>query len=225
MRRFVLLLGLVACFAGLNAQDKEKTKIHRIAPGISLGTVPVPSNPNSIQPSLEVFITKRISVLNEIGLQLEKNEDYDSTARNKRYFKFKAEARFYLGPTDVRGMPYVGLQYTTARRSFDIDRAGRFYEKGNEDSMYTFSRASVNSPVQTLSVQIGANVRCYERLYVDISGGIGYRYVNTSYPRAENLQKVPDIGFLNIKPLSSYKYLGKITRTQLNFNVRVSYRF
>lgn len=224
MKRTILLFIIFACSRQLTAQEKEKEEIHRFAPGISMGTVPVPGNPNSIQPSLEIFITKRISVLNEVGLQLEKDSDYDSTARNKRYFKYKAEARFYLGPLDVRGTPYVGLQFTTARRSFDIDRAGRFYEKGVEDSMYTYTKASVNSPVKTLSVQLGANIRCYDRFYIDVSGGVGYRFINTSYPRTENLAKVPQYEFLNIKPLSSYKYLGHITRTQLNFNVRLSYR-
>lgn len=207
------------------AQDKKPEPVKRWAASISPGTVPIPPNSISLQPGIEFFITRRLSVLNEAALQIDKKDNIDSSALNKRYFKYKAEARFYFDYGESAVIPFLALQFTTARRSFDAGKAGHYYETFQDDSVYSYTKASINSPVQTITIQGGAAVRIAEGLYTDFSFGYGFRFTNTEYSSAENLQKVRNANFFNIKPISSYRYAGKLTRSQFNFGVRISYRF
>jgi hypothetical protein len=212
------------CFS-CYAQPENKPEVKRWAVSLSPGTVPLPGNPFSLQPGVEFFFTPKISLLNEVSLQTEKNNDFDSAALNKRYFKYKAEARYYLSANTNRVIPYFGLQFTTASRKFDIGKADRYYDTFQDDSVYTFTSASVNSPVQTLTGQFGLSARVIDNFYFETSFGYGVRFINTTYSAVENPAKIRNVGLFNIKPISSYRYEGKLTRTQLNLGFRVSYRF
>jgi hypothetical protein len=178
-----------------------------------------------VQPGVEFYFTPRFSLLSEIGLQTNKKDNADSTALNKKYFKYKAEARYYISDGDDRVNPYFGLQFTTASRRFDWAKEGRYYETFQDDSVYSFTKASINSPVKTATLQFGLSGRVVDAFYFELSFGYGIRFVNTTYPALENLEKIRNTGFFNIKPVSSYRYIGSLTRSQINLGVRISYRF
>ncbi len=215
---------MFACFfTPLLLYTQKETK-EKWAVSVSPGIVPLPGKPLSLQPGVEFYFGPRFSLLNEISLQTEKNKDLDSTALNKKYFKYKAEIRFYVTRGEDAIKPYFGLQFTTAKRKFDVDRADRYYETFQDDSVYTYDKASINSPVQTGTLQLGLTSRVFKNFYFDIAIGYGVRLVHTEYTSLVNLQKIRNVGFFNIKPVSSYRYAGKLTRSQFNFGFRVLYR-
>jgi hypothetical protein len=173
---------------------------------------------------LEFYFIPKFSLLNEISFQTGKHNHSDSSALNKKFFKYKAELRFYLYE-GIRGTPYFALQFITARRSFDIGKKGKYYERNLNDSLFAFDKASVNSPYQALSIQFGATRRMAENFYFESSIGYGMRFVNTEYASIVNLKKVSDKALLRIRPLSTYRYIGRIARSQFNFGFRIFYCF
>jgi|CXWL01.1.fsa_nt_gi hypothetical protein len=217
------ILSLISISAA--AQEKNEAAIKRCLVSFSVGGVPIPGNPTSLLPGVEFYITPRVSVFNEVALQTQKNKDFDSTALNKKYFKYKAEARFYLFDKAKRVMPYLALQYTTAKRNFNVNKSWTYYDTFQDDSIYSYSRASINSPIQTITGQFGLAIRVYDNFYIDFSMGLGARHINTSYSLVENLQKIRNRQLFNINLNSSYRFNGSITRAQLNMGFRVSYRF
>jgi hypothetical protein len=226
LKHFILVLS----FAGLSfwghAQDKKQEPLKPLVISFSPGIVPLPGNPLAINPGIEFFFTHRISLLNEIALQTGKNNNHDSTALNKRYFKYKAEARYYFFAQDKDIITtFLGVQFSHANRKFDIGKASEYYDRSQHDSIYAFTRASVSSPVNTLTLQIGGTARIANNFYFELSMGCGLRFINTTYSSLVNPKTIEDQGFINIRPLSSYRYTGKDTRWQLNLGVRVSYRF
>ncbi|MGH2563789.1 MAG: hypothetical protein ACRDE5_04715, partial [Ginsengibacter sp.] len=187
--------------------------------------VPLPGIPLSLQPGVEFFLFRRFSLLNEISLQTNKNKDLDSTALNKKYFKYKIELRYYLLPRKKVTTPYFAAQYSTASRKFDVDKKDEYYDTSQDDSVYTYSKAKINSPVQTVTLQFGLAIKASRHFYFDASIGFGIRLINTTYSSVENLQKIRNVRFINIKPIQSYRYQGYVTRLQLNSGFRISYRF
>lgn len=137
IKRILVPMLIVCCFSFTNAQSPHKTSFKRFAISFSPGSVPFPGDPLSLQPGVEFFFTPRISLLNEIGLQTERNKDFDSTALNKRFFKYKAEARYYLSDGVRRVNTYFGLQFTAAKRKFDVGKTDRYYDTFQDDSVYS----------------------------------------------------------------------------------------
>ncbi len=223
-----ILLSFFAIFLLTNfaeAQENKQQGPRRFLVSASLGNVPLPGAPMSLLPGAEVYITERLSFYNEIALQLGKNDDFDSTAINKKYFRYKAELRYYLAADKRNFKPYVGAQFTSSRRSFDVDKTDRYYDTFQQDSAYSYSSASISSPVKTFTVQFGLAIKTYKNFYIDVAMGAGTRLINTTYTNVVNLQKINNTGFFNINPVSTYRYNGKLNRTQLNLAFRISYRF
>lgn len=191
---------------------------------ISAGNVPLPGTNTSLLPGAEVYILPRVSLYGEIAL-LTGKRSLDSTAVNKKYFRYKAEIRYYLSKKEPVVKPFIGIQYTNATRSFNVNKTDIYYEQNQIDSIYKYDRAHVISPVKTLTLQVGTAIRIWRRVYGDVAVGYGFRFINTAYTDLVNLRKERRSGFLLIKPVSSYRYIGNMTRSQLNLNFRLSYRF
>jgi len=205
-------------------QKKNGKPEYRWSASFSLGIVPVPQNPLSLQPGIEYYFTPHVSFFNEISIQTGKHNNADSTALNKKYFKYKAELRYYLAE-GIRTRPFFALQFITAKRSFDRAKAGKFYETEEKDSVFSFNKASIRSPYQALSINFGVTKSLAEKFYLECSFGYGFRFVNTRYSNIENLQKQKETGWFNVRPFSSYKYNGRRTSSQVNFNMRIFYCF
>lgn len=209
----------------LHAQKDTAMSLKRWNAGLSLEIVPIPPSAISLQPNIEFFISPKLSLLNEISLQLAKNDHADSAAFNKKFFKCKTETRYYFRRLK-NGALYAALQFAMAKRQFIVGRSSYYYETGSRDSIYTFDRAKVNSPYSTITAQFGGVFKLYDELYIDISLGSGYRMIKTSYSETVNLKKESeDAWWILIRPMGSYRYAGSLTRPQLNFWTRLNYRF
>ena len=215
-----IIIYLLLSSALLFAQKEAKK---HFAISFSPGIVPLPGGPLGLQPGVEFYFSPKFSLLNEISLQTGKNKDLDSTAINKRYFKYKAEIRFYFAKTKNAVKPYLGLQFSTAKRKFDVNKSDRYYEPSQDDSVYTYNKASINSPVETGTLQLGLSSKVFKDFYFNVEMGYGFRFINTEYSSVVNIQKIK-VGFLNIRPISSYRYIGKLTRSQFNLGVSFLYR-
>ncbi len=224
-KQFLLYFGFASLSFG---QDKIKENnqdgIKRFLISISVGNVPLPGTNTSILPGAEVFVNRRISLFGEVAF-FTGNRNLDSTAVNKKYLRLKAELRYYLSKKETGVEPYLGLQYTSADRSFDVQKTDFYYEQNKEDSIFKYDRAKVMSPVKTLTLQVGTAIRIWRRVYGDMAVGYGYRFINTGYHELVNLRKERRVGFLYLKPISSYRYIGNMTRSQFNLNFRLSYLF
>lgn len=224
MRRKLFLGVVFLASSAFGAAQSDSSQVYKKwTLSISLGNTPIPPMSLSIQPGIEYFFTPRVSLFTEISLQTGKNRIADSAALNKRFLKYKAEIRYLLVKELKPVTPYFAFQLATARRNFEIGKPGLYYEK-KEDSVYRFDKVMVKSPYTTVTAQIGSNIRLYKELFMDISIGAGLRLVNTSYFSAINLQKdrEPD-GLFYIKPLSSYRYNGRVAKPQLNLWMRLFY--
>ncbi|HLF47578.1 MAG TPA: hypothetical protein VI548_14200 [Chitinophagaceae bacterium] len=226
MTRLFFLSVLVVCFysIGNSQQEKETAKKHW-AISFSPGIVPLPGDPLGLQPGAEFFFNPKISLLNEISLQTGKNKNLYSTALNKEYFKYKTEIRYYITKKEKVNKVYFGIQFTTAKRKFDVGKPDRYYETFQDDSIYTYNSASINSPVKTGTLQFGVTAKVFNDFYIDLGMGYGVRVINTEYTSLVNLKKISNVGIFHIRPISSYYYNGKLTRSQLNFGFRIYYRF
>ncbi|HKB43887.1 MAG TPA: hypothetical protein VKC90_05850 [Chitinophagaceae bacterium] len=216
----LLIIYLLLSTALLFAQKETKKYL---ATSFSPGIVPVPGRPLSLRPGIEIYFSPKLSLFNEISLQTGKNKDFDSTAINKKYFRYKAEIRFYWAKVKNAIKPYLGLQFTGAKRKFDVNKSDRYYETFQDDSIYTYNKASINSPVKTGTLQLGLSSRVFKDFYLDTEIGFGFKFINTDYSSLVNLQKIK-AGFLNIKPISSYRYIGKLTRLQFNLGFCILYK-
>lgn len=222
---FYFLFGFASVsFGQERISDKNPDGMKRFLISISAGNVPLPGTNTSILPGAEVYILPRVSLYGEIAL-LTGKKSLDSTAVDKKYFRYKAEIRYYLSKKEPVVKPYIGIQYTNATRSFNVNKADIYYEQNQTDSVYKYDRAYIISPVKTLTVQLGTAIRIWKGIYGEIAGGYGFRFINTEYTELVNLRKERRVGFLFIKPISSYRYIGSMTRSQLNLNFRLSYRF
>lgn len=225
MKKVLFFLLFVHCLVNLHAQKKGINDFKKWSAGLSPGIVPIPPNSLSLQPSIEFFITPQVSLLNEISLQLDKNNHADSFAMNKKYFKYKAEFRYYFN-ANKKVTPYSAIQFALANRRFTIAKQGHYYENSFNDTACYFDKSEVVSPFTILAGQFGITVRIIESLYFDIYTGAGVRFVNTEYRETENLKKNKrPYSLLYTKPVSSYYYTGKRTSLQLNLGGRISYRF
>ncbi len=225
MRYLLTITGLLLFLPFLQAQEKETPGFKRFLASISVGTAPLPDRQATFLPGAEVYITPRFSVYNEVALQTSKS-NFDSSAQNKKYFRYKGELRYYLSADDKKVKPYFAAQYTTASRSFDVLNGDRYYnEAEGDDSAYYYSTASINSPVQTMTVQFGLALNVFDDFWLDLAAGGGTRITNTTYTNVTGLYKTSEFLTLNKELASTYRYIGRHTRSQLNLNFRISYRF
>lgn len=222
---FYFLFGFASVgFGQERTSDKNPDGMKRFLISVSAGNVPLPGTNTSILPGAEVYILTRVSLYGEIAL-LTGKKSLDSTAVDKKYFRYKAEIRYYLSKNEPVVKPFIGMQYTNATRSFNVNKTDIYYEQNQIDSIFIYDRAHVNSPVQTFTFQAGTAIRIRKNIYGDIAAGCGFRVINTDYSELVNWRKERRVGFLFIKPISSYRYTGSMTRSQFNLNFRISYRF
>lgn len=225
MKKILFHLFFSLTITTLYGQKDSVSSIKRWNAGLSLGIVPIPPSAISIQPNIEFFISPKFSLLNEISLQLEKNDHADSAALNKKFFKYKAEFRYYFRRLKKGGL-YAALQFATAKREFISGKPSYYYDAAYRDSIYSYDKAKVNSPFTTITAQFGGAFKLYGELHIDISLGSGYRIINTSYSETINLRKESeDFRWILLRPMGSYRYAGMLTRPQLNFWTRLYYRF
>jgi hypothetical protein len=210
---------------GVKKISKKENDLLRWSAGIALGITPLPDNQLSLLPGVEFFINDKFSVYHEIAVHVNKNQHADSGVLNKKYFRYKAELRYYFSASSLWSHPYFGIQFTTATRKFDIAKGGNYFERKENDSAWAFSSASVSSPFSTASVQVGLVKNLAEELFLESSLGYGFKIINTEYSSVSNLRKENYRGLFAIKPAAAYRYPGRTIQSQFTFFMRLSYHF
>jgi len=217
---FVLLF----YYSSLAAQSKKKQE--GWAATFSGALIPISQPGLGIQPGVEYRFNDRLSLLAEIAIPANRKNSKDSSELNKRYIRFKSEMRYSLLSKSKKSHQYAGLQFSGASRRF-INQNGFYFDDRSTDSGYYYSKASIHSPVATVSFQFGSVISfSKEKFALDLFAGVGARFINTTIsdienPVRSNIRK-PDSG---PSFTASYSYAGNITMFHLTGGVRLMWHF
>lgn len=228
MRHPLLVLGI---FMVMHASAQQAPTPTAKNPGplsltITGALLPLPEFNAGIQPGIRFHFNERYSLLSEVCFRVGNSANKDSEAVNKKYIRIQEELRIQL-PGTSRHKKYVGVRLAAANRRFD-DINGGFYalDKRKAQQGVFYDRASINSPVFSLSAQGGMVFAFSKQLGLDVFAGIGARYIKTRYtdvvnPRPGNRPPDPDGSAV----YASYSFDGTMIGLQLNAGLRLCWRF
>ncbi len=220
MRKLVFIFFLLFS-ASLQAQKSKEQEGFAVT--LSGALIPISQPGLGIQPGVEYRFNDRFSLLAEIAIPLNKKNSKDSSELNKRYLRYKTEIRYSLLSKSKKNHLYTGFQVSSSRRQF-IYQNGFIYDKQGADSVTYFSKASINSPVTTASVQFGSIIT-KGRFAVDVFAGIGARFIHTTISDVE----VPVRGVIlradGLRLTASYSYAGNAIMFHLNAGIRFMWHF
>ena len=186
--------------------------------------IPISQPGLAIQPGIEYRFNDRLSLLAEITIPVNGKNSKDSSELNKQYLRVKTEMRYGFFTKRKAAHQYAGLQVSRASRQF-INQNGFYYDNPSADSVYYYDKASINSPVTTVSLQFGSIIT-KGRFAVDVFMGIGARFINTNISDIVNpVRGVITRGTDGPNFTASYSYAGNITMFQLNAGVRLMWHF
>jgi hypothetical protein len=204
----------------LNAQKDSKDPKWGIS--FTLAYIPVTSNGQlGIQPGVAYHPNKHFSLLTEATFQTGKNSDADPSFTDKRYLRIKPEIRYFLSNTK-EFKDYIGLQASYTARGF-ISNYGYYYDDLPGDSVISYDRARINSPIITTSIQLGSLVSIGKSFMLEGFTGVGIRFVNTEYTEVINPQTSKHERLWGLIP--SFYYPGKRIMFHANFGLRILYFF
>lgn len=134
----------------------------------------------ALQPCTEIEFTNRVSLVAGYSFKFIDVDKSEKSITNEKYGRFLVEGRYRFTKRADRAAFYTSLQMTRSKRKF-TQEDGYFLYEYDDDSTTYFTRADVNSPVTTLSLQLGFNSRGVKRFFVDFFGGMGIRFTNTRF--------------------------------------------
>jgi hypothetical protein len=220
MRKLILIFFLLL---SLSLQAQKNSSQKGWAATLAGALIPISQPGLGIQPGVEYRFNDRFSLLAEIAIPLNKKDSKDSSELNKQYLRFKSEIRYSLLSKSKKNHLYAGFQVSTSSRRF-IYQNGFIYDKQGADSVTYFSKASINSPVTTVSLQFGSIIT-KGRFAVDVFAGIGARFIHTTISNVE----IPVRGVIlradGLRLTASYSYAGNATMIHLNGGVRFMWHF
>lgn len=223
MRKLLFILFILFSSSLLFAQQVELKR--KWAVSLTGAFVPLPYLNFGLQPGIEYRFSERVSLLTDFTFRIGNKNSNDSDFLNKKYFRVKPELRYWIPGKTNRREYYLALQGSYSFRKFD-DNGSFFYDGLGGDSVYYFERASVNSPVTTISLQVGSDTWHKKRVSVDFFMGFGIRFVNTQYSDVVNPQSLPRIrakewyGYTN-----GLQQAGHSSFFHFNTGIRISYHF
>lgn len=209
-------------YTSLAAQSEKKKG--GWATTLTAAFIPISQPGLGIQPGLEYRFNDRYSLLAEITIPVNKKNSRDLSELNKKYFRLKSEIRYSLLSKSKKNHMYTGLQVSGSSRKF-INQNSFYYDSRKTDSGFYYSKASINSPVTSVSVQVGS-IFSKGRFALDLFTGIGARFIKTTITDIENPTRSairhPDSG---PSFTASYSYSGNITLFHLNIGIRLMWHF
>lgn len=225
MTRKTIILFLAILFV-FHVQGQRNAPDPRWTAGLTFGILPLPGSGLSIQPSVEYYFTSRWSFMTDISLQTEKNNNADSMAFDKKYFRVRPELRYIVSDPEKIAKFYVGLQGGFASRSFTTLKNGYYYDTPDSDSAWIFDKGHINSPINTFSFQMGLLISNKSRICMDMFFGAGARFINTSFSDLENLRHdIRRPGLFSFGVKRAYNQMGKLTRSHYVAGIRLIWRF
>ena len=183
----------------------------------------------AIQPGIEYRIGKKLGILTEVAIATSKMRN-DASYSNDRYFRIKSELRYIFSQRKPeKENYYYGLQVSYSYRKWNDLNGGSYFKKEDRyDSCYTYTSATVSSPIITSSLQLGYCVFLGKHCAIDLSGGMGIRGIITEYSNIENKSKDPyyrPICKIIPSPDPAWWVNGVTWRFHGNLGFRFQYRF
>jgi hypothetical protein len=214
-------LSLLFLYSSLTAQsDKKKGGW---AGTLTAALIPISQPGLGIQPGVEYRFNNRLSLLAEICIPVNGKNSKDSSELNKKYMRVKSEIRYCLLGKSKKSHLYTGFQVSSSRRRF-INQNGFIYDKQGADSVTYYNKASINSPVTTVSLQLGSIIT-KGKFAFDVFAGIGARFIHTTISDVE----IPARGVIlrpdGLRLTASYSYAGNATMFHFNGGVRLMWHF
>ena len=106
---------------------------------------------------------------------------------------------------------------------------GSYYEGSfQSDSVVNFTSARINSQTITTTLQLGVNTEIVDQFYIDLSLGLGNKWVSTQYDNVIDpvkYERVYPKCKLLPSPDPAYWVNGKVNRFQINPTISFQYRF
>lgn len=170
---------VIFCFftlAGLSQEIPGKTFAVLISPAL----LRAPETQWGLQTGV-AYSRKKWSVGIEAALPFRKSYlDYAKIKYMRLGLEFKSYG-YNVSPAKI----YVSLQTNYAVRQM-LDTNGNVFLSKNPRGVFSFSKASVSSPVFSSSIKVGIEVQVYKNLFLDVFSGTGVRIISTSYKNVEN---------------------------------------
>ena len=220
MRKFVVILFLVLS-SSLYAQADSSQK--GWAATLAAALIPISQPGLGIQPGIEYRFNDHFSLLAEVSIPINGKNSKDSSELNKQYLRFKTEIRYSLLTKSKKGNYYTGFQVSSSQRRF-TSIGGFYYDERHTDSVYYYDKASINSPVTTVSAQFGSIIT-KGRFAVDVFAGIGARFIHTTISDIENPVRSVIMSADGLRLTASYSYKGNITMFHFNGGIRFMWHF
>lgn len=225
MRKTVYFIFILLFYhSSLKAQSDTLQK--GWAATLSAALIPISQPGLGLQPGIEYRFNERYSLLAEVAIPVNNKNSKDSSELNKKYFRVKSELHYNFLSKSTKSNRYTGLQISRASRSF-INQNSFYFDNQGSDSGYYYNKASINSPVTTVSLQFGSIFSFKnKRFALDLFAGIGARFINTTITDVKD----PIRGKIS-KPsdgpsfTASYSYAGNVTMLHLNGGVRLMWHF
>jgi Outer membrane protein beta-barrel domain len=213
---------LLFLYTSLNAQSEKKQGGWTAT--LTAALIPISQPGLGIQPGVEYRFNKRFSLLAEITFPVNHKNSKDSSELNKKYMRYKTEIRYNFFSKKEKSQLYAGLQVSRSSRSF-INQDGFYFNERKGDSVYYYDKASIRSPVATVSLQLGSIISS-GRFAFDIFGGIGARFIHTSITDIVNpVTGIRSRGGSGLSLTASYSYSGNVTMLHLNGGIRLMWHF
>ena len=218
--RLLFVLPLVLVSGSLIAQSGKWSLTFTPA------VVPAPNLRYAVQFGAAYNLNDRFQLLAELATAT--GRPYNRAVSNSRYVRVKPEIRFMFPGLGRELTAYTGLQFSFSQRSWVNNGSGSFFESnGVRDSVFTYSSATIHSPVVTGAIQLGGMAKLGKHLYFDIFGGLGLRSVFTDYASVVDQQKAeaypPRCMIVCVRP--AWTIEGSLVRFQLNMGARLMYQF
>lgn len=222
MRRIALSILLLCATAPiLVAQQDSAANKTRISFSLAPAFLPIRSMNGGFSTGTEIRFSEKLAFFTELSFYPGSRNNADSTGMHKKYLRIKPELRYYVPSRPNHPSVYFALQYSHASRSFDNERGGYYFLKGRTDSVNSYDRIHIKSPIQTFATIMGVMFSVGDQLMIDYFFGMGLRSVNTSYSDAENLHMT---GYSPLKGLfhfnGAYQYEGLRTGMHLTTGIR-----
>ena len=209
-------------YSSLKAQSEKKQGGWAVT--LTGALIPISQPGLGIQPGVEYRFNDRYSLLTEITIPVNGKNSKDSSELDKKYFRIKSEMRYSFFSKNKSSHLYAGLQVSRASRQF-INQNSFYYDDRNTDSGYYYSKAAINSPVSTLSLQFGTII-AKGRFAVDLFTGIGARFIHTAITDVKDpVRTVIAKAAEGPSFTASYSYAGNVTLLHLTGGVRLMWHF
>jgi hypothetical protein len=223
-----LLMFFAPIFLCAQKNIVKKTWAITLAPSI----IPLPGNQQiGIQTGMAYQFKPRLEALAGVTFNAGKRNDKDTmqvSYLDKKYFRISAELRYYSSKDSSGQGAYIGLLLSYTGRNF-VSKYSYYYDHLPDDSVIYFDRATINSPIATISIQFGVKLPISKSFQSDWFLGLGVRGINTEYTGVLNPRQSekfePTGGFRISWPDPAYYYPDFVYKLHINLGVRLFYIF